>query len=75
MFGKEIARVFLISCLIAHLLCVENASAVTITRFMKSTASTRITTKSVLTKAAEKTITSHLRITTEPRMKITNING
>ena len=75
MFGKDIVRVFLISCLLAHLLCVENASAVTITRFMKSTASSQMTTKSVLTKAIGKTLMTHLRITTEPGMQSTNING
>ena len=75
MFGKKIMRVFLISCLLAYLFCVEDVSAAPIRYSIKSTASSQMTSKSVKTKAVEKTVVPFLRMTTEPGMQSTNINS
>ena len=74
MFGNKILRVFLISCLLAYLFCVEDVSAAPITNSIESTTQIKESSRRVRKAAVTSLIFQPIRATVDPGQQSTNIN-
>ena len=74
MFGNKILRVFLISCLLAYLFCVEDVSAAPITNSIESTTQIKKSSRIVKKVAVTSLILQPIRMTVDPGPQSTKIN-